>query len=75
MNIPAGEFKARCLQLMDNVNLSHEEIIITKFGKPVAKLVPVEEEPKKLLFGFLKGTVVIKGDIVASTGEQWDANR
>ena len=74
MKIPAGEFKAKCLKLMDDVMQFHEEIIITKFGKPIARLVFIEEEPKKPLFGFLKGTVVIKGDIVSSTGEKWDAN-
>ena len=38
--IKASEFKAKCLQLMDKVNQSGQEIIITKNGKPVSKLVP-----------------------------------
>lgn len=71
--IPAGEFKARCLELMDEVRDRHLEIVITKRGKPVAKLVPIEEEPPAI-FGFLKGTVKFHGDIVASTGERWDAD-
>lgn len=74
MNIPAGEFKAHCLKLMDEVQQSHEEIVITKFGKPVAKLVPVDGEEKKPLFGFLKNSVVIKGDLVEPTGEKWRAD-
>jgi len=74
MNIPAGKFKAQCLKLMDDVHQSHEEIVITKFGKPIAKLVPVGEEASKPLFGFLKGSVVVKGDIVGPTGEKWDAD-
>ncbi len=73
MNISAGQFKARCLKLMDEVQEFHEEIIITKFGKPVAKLVPLEPEVKKSPYGFLKGSVLIKGDIVGSSGEKWDA--
>lgn len=73
MNIPAGEFKTRCLKLMDRVKESHEEITITKFGKPVAKLVAAEDEAPKSLFGFLKGSVTIKGDILKPTGERWDA--
>ena len=74
MQIPAGEFKAKCLKLMDDVMQFHEEILITKFGKPVARLVPVEKETKRPLFGFLKETVIIKGDIVSSIGEKWDAD-
>ncbi len=73
MTISAGKFKAICLQLMDEVNENHEEIVITKHGKPVAKLVPVQEG-KKSLFGFLKNSVVIKGDIVGPTGIQWNAD-
>lgn len=74
MNIPAGEFKAHCLKLMDEVQQSHEEIVITKFGKPVAKLVPIDDKEEKSLFGFLKGTVTIKGNLVAPTGEKWLAD-
>ena len=70
--IPAGEFKARCLKLMDEVRDRGTEIVITKRGKPVAKLVPatVEERP---IFGAMKGTVTIVGDIVAPTGADWEA--
>ena len=73
MNMPAGMFKAKCLKLMDEVQLSHEEIVITKYGKPVAKLVPINESEKNgmSIFGFLKDSVQIKGDIVAPTGEKW----
>ena len=46
VKMPAGEFKAKCLKIMDQVKNYHEEIIITKHGKPVAKLVPVEEKSK-----------------------------
>ena len=72
--IPAGEFKTHCLKLMDQVRDKHTEIVITKRGKPVAKLVPVEDTVPDI-FGCMKGTVTIHGDIVAPTGEQWDADR
>ena len=76
MNISAGEFKAKCLKLMDMVNETHEEIIITKFGKPVAKLVMVDsKDSNKSPVGFLKNTVTIHGDIISPTGEKWDANQ
>lgn len=74
MNMPAGEFKAKCLKLMDHVRERHESVVITKRGKPVAKLVPIGEEPSEGLFGFLKDSVVIRGDIVESTEEKWHAD-
>lgn len=74
MNMPAAEFKAKCLQLMDNVQKYQEEIVITKFGRPVAKLVPYKEKKAKTPFGFLKGTVKITGDIVSPLGEKWEAD-
>ena len=72
MEIPAGEFKARCLKLMDEVCDRRREVVITKRGRPVAKLVPIDAPPA--LFGAMKGTVTILGDIVASTDENWDAD-
>ena len=73
MAIAAGEFKTRCLQLMDEVKNKRRSFVITKRGKPVAKLVPVDDSPPAL-FGFLKGRARIDGDIVAPTGEAWDAD-
>ena len=70
--IGAGEFKAKCLHLLDQVQQSRREIVITKRGKPVARLVPVDEEKPKL-FGRMKGTGKILGDIVGPTGEKWFA--
>jgi prevent-host-death family protein len=70
--IGAGEFKAKCLHLLDEVQQSRREIVITKRGKPVARLVPVAEE-QPTIFGRMKGTVKILGDIVSPTGEKWFA--
>lgn len=72
MSIPAAVFKAECLRLMDEVARTGQPIVITKHGKPVAQLVPVPAEPGSL-FGYMRDTVTIKGDIVAPTGESWDA--
>jgi prevent-host-death family protein len=74
MEMKAGEFKAKCLELMDWVAEGHEEIIITKRGKPVAKLVPLSAIPKRELFGYMRGTVEILGDIISPIDEKWDAN-
>jgi prevent-host-death family protein len=62
-HVAAADFKANCLRLMDEVAQQRRPIIITKRGKPVAKLVPVEEEPKDL-FGYMAGTAKICGDII-----------
>lgn len=73
-HIQAGKFKARCLKLMDRVQRTKKKIIITKRNKPVAQLVPVEEE-NQTLFGKMKGTVHILSDILAPIDEVWDASR
>ena len=60
----AGAFKAKCLAVMDEVQAKHESVVITKHGKPVAKLVPVEA-PEDDIFGFLRGKVTITGDVIS----------
>ncbi|HKT24392.1 MAG TPA: type II toxin-antitoxin system Phd/YefM family antitoxin [Terriglobales bacterium] len=74
--IPAGEFKAKCLQLMDKVQRTRKPITITKRGKPVAKLVPVEQEQDEW-FGRLRGKVKVTGDLVAPLDppEVWESSR
>ena len=74
MEIPAGKFKARCLAIMRQVQKYHEEVVITKFGKPIAKLSPIKPGPSRSVFGYMKGTVKITGDIVGPTGEKWEAD-
>lgn len=69
-SIQASEFKARCLDLMDQVEAQGTELVITKHGRPVAKLVPVDPRPESP-FGFLRGTVVAHGDIVGPEHEAW----
>jgi prevent-host-death family protein len=73
--IAAGQFKARCLALIDQVSRTHQVFIITKRGKPVARLVPLENEKPRKLYGFFSGHVVEEGDIVSPTGEAWEAER
>jgi prevent-host-death family protein len=72
--IAAGQFKATCLSLLDEVQRERKEIVITKRGKPVARLVPVEEVVPDI-FGRMKGTIEILGDVVGPTGEVWDAEQ
>ncbi|MBI2540408.1 MAG: type II toxin-antitoxin system Phd/YefM family antitoxin [Deltaproteobacteria bacterium] len=68
-SVPAAQFKEQCLALLDRVG--PDGIIITKHGKPVAKLVPIHTDSVKLI-GSLKGKIKIKGNIL-STGVKWDA--
>lgn len=70
--MPAGKFKARCLALMDRVNETGEEIVITKHNRPVARLVPILEQSPKPFVGRMKGTVQIRGDLVAPINADWD---
>lgn len=74
--IPAGQFKARCLRLMDEVRSTREPILITKKGRPVAKLVPAESQPEDI-FGCLKDEIKIVGDIESPIvpWKEWDALR
>jgi prevent-host-death family protein len=57
--VAAAEFKARCLELMDRVRETRVEYVVTKHGKPVAKLVPITESTApRPFFGALKGSVL-----------------
>ncbi len=69
--VPAGEFKARCLALLDEVADTGAELVVTKYGRPVAKVVPVgaaETHP-------LKGSVLFERDLVGPLLEEWDLER
>lgn len=76
MKIGAGKFKSICLELMEKVKESGEEIIITKHGEPVCKLVPIEKKVTHPLFGSMRDEVKILGDIVNPTmpAEEWTAD-
>ena len=63
-HVTAANFKTNCLRLMDEVATRRKPLVITKRGKPVAKLVPVNEGPIEL-FGYMAGTIKICGDIVS----------
>jgi len=63
LQLSASEFKTHCLKLMDLARKKGETVIITKRGIPVAKLIPFKE-PSAPIFGFMAGTLEIKGDII-----------
>lgn len=70
--ISAADFKARCLALLDEVSQTHETLVVTKRGKPVAQVVAVEDESERRP---MRGSVRCRGDIVAPIDEPWDATR
>lgn len=67
--IAAAKFKEQCLSVLDTVG--PEGIVITKHGKPVAKLIPIERESAAMI-GTLRGRLKITGDVMSS-GLRWDA--
>ncbi|MEO6829780.1 MAG: type II toxin-antitoxin system Phd/YefM family antitoxin [Acidobacteriaceae bacterium] len=73
--IPATQFKAQCLAILDTVQRTRTTVIISKRGKAVAKLVPIDTEPVPSLYGSMKGTGREIGDIVSPIEDEWDAAR
>lgn len=69
--IKAGEFKAKCLKLLDEVAASGDTLVITKRGKPVAELRPVAAKPKPRV-GFMRGTVTYMGDVISPVDAEWE---
>lgn len=71
LEIGAGAFKDKCLSLLDQVHGRVVEVLVTKHGQPVARLV-APNQPVPSAFGFLRGTVTATGDIVTPDFEVWD---
>ena len=72
--ISAAEFKATCLDLMDEVDRTGASIVVTKRGRPVAQLAPVRTRVRSG-FGLLKGRIVVRGDITEPIDVAWDASK
>ena len=75
--LPASEFKARCLAVLDEVEKTGEPVLILKRGRPVARLVPPVQEGGRFPQETLVGTVEIVGDIIEPVlpAADWDAER
>jgi len=69
--VPTGEFKAKCLGYLGRVAQNRESFLITKRGKPVAKLVPVEGAEGH----DLDGSIVHHGDVLSPIDARWDAEK
>lgn len=72
--IPAGQFKARCLAILDEVAEKRTPYTVTKHGKPVARIVPCPGSPAAPV-NPLENSVVFQKDIVSPVEEEWEADR
>ena len=72
MKIPATQFKAKCLKLMDTVARTREPVVITKHGREVARLIHAQPALESL-FGYMTGTVRLAGDVLTPVEEGWSA--
>ena len=68
--VAAGSFKARCLAVMDEVQAKRQTVVITKHGRPVAKLVPADKGTDEI-YNFLRGKGAVIGDVISPAIEDW----
>lgn len=73
-SVSASDLKNEWHAYLDRVSRLREAVLVTRYGKPIAKLVPIDPSPEQSVFGALAGTVTEHGDIVAPTGESWEAD-
>jgi len=74
ITLAAGKFKAKCLALINHVAQSHEPIIITKYGKPMVKVIPIDSK-KEVSDKPLKNAATFIGDIISPIDEEWEASK
>jgi len=72
-SVSTSELKANCSKVVGRVAQQRTPVVITKHGRPVAKLVPVSDEDAPSLFGFARGEVTIHGDIIDPLDVRWEA--
>lgn len=76
--VSATQFKSACLKLIDAMQRDHEQVVVTRHGKPVAKLVPVETDEERLsLFGVMQDTIHYEDDLIEPVADpsEWEALR
>jgi prevent-host-death family protein len=73
--IPIGEFKTHCYQILDQAQKEGHSVIVTRKGKPIARILPLDSQTEKddCFFDSLKDSVSIKGDIISSIDVKWNA--
>ena len=73
--IPISKFKATCLAVLKRVRRTHKPVRVTRFGEPIAEIVPPTPDSNRRVLGSMKGTMKILGDIVSPVGAEsdWEA--
>ena len=73
--IQISKFKATCLAVLDRVAQTREPVLVTRRGKPIARIVPPAASPAASWLGSMKGSVTIHGDIIAPAAapSDWEA--
>ena len=75
IEVSASALKNAWHEYLDQVDQGHQEVVVTRYGRPVAKLIPFEKpETGGRIFGSLAGSVTVHGNIVAPLGESWEAD-
>ena len=76
--VAISEFKAKCLALLEQVRVTKTPLRVTRYGKPVAEVVPPSAvSPRESWIGSMKDSIVIKGDIIspANDEDEWEVLR
>lgn len=72
--VSVSDFKAHCLDYLTKMSNNNSDIIITKRGKPFAKIEPIQEKKTGFIYGKMKGQISVKGDIFESIDVDWKEN-
>ncbi len=71
--IPASKLKSGLSKALSSVESEGATVIVTRRGKPIARLVPIERRKRGPLYGALKGSIVVLGDIIEPIEVAWEA--
>ena len=75
IEVSASDLKNAWHEFLDHVARGRQEVVVTRYGKPIAKLTPYgEPEGEQGIFGWLAGSVTVHGDIIAPIDEAWDVD-
>jgi prevent-host-death family protein len=75
LEVSASDLKNGWHDYLSRVSEGRQELVVTRYGHPIARLTPYEEpEDRPGIFGWLAGSVTVHGDIVAPVGEAWEAD-
>lgn len=75
VEVSASDLKNAWHEFLDQVSRGRQEIVVTRYGHPIARLTPYEApEERGGIFGWLAGSVTVHGDIIAPIDEVWEAD-